>query len=144
MHSSRLSTIRCSGRLGGRGDCVCPWRGCLPGGVCVGGGVCLGDVCLGGVHLPFPPTLDRMTDACENITFPQLLLRRVKTKVLVIYEEVSWQLCITERLECTARSDAHQLYHSERSQPRRFMYLSSYLFWLDFEIHEPTWLYAYM
>ena len=25
-----------------------------------------------------PPSVDRMTDACENITFPQLLLRTVK------------------------------------------------------------------
>ena len=32
----------------------------------------------GGVHLP-PPPVDRMTDACENITFPQLLLRMVTT-----------------------------------------------------------------
>ena len=31
----------------------------------------------GGVHLP--PPVDRMTDACENITFPQLLLRMVTT-----------------------------------------------------------------
>ena len=32
-----------------------------------------------GVHLP---PVDRMTDACENITFPQLLLRTVKIPTL--------------------------------------------------------------
>ena len=43
---------------------------CLPGGVSPGG------------YLPkgvyTSPPVDRMTDACENITFPQLLLRTVK------------------------------------------------------------------
>ena len=29
---------------------------------------------------PPPPTVDRMIDACENITFPQLLLRTVKIR----------------------------------------------------------------
>ena len=47
MHSRRMRTIHCSGRLQGGG---------LPGGR----GVCQGG-CL--------------PDACENITFPQLLLR---------------------------------------------------------------------
>ena len=60
MHSSRMRTVRCSGHLLGEGG-VCPWdvsaRGCLPD----------------------PPNADRMTDACENITFPQLMLRTVKT-----------------------------------------------------------------
>ena len=41
-----------------------PRGGCLPGR-----GVCL----LPGVH----PSVDRPTDTCENITFPQLLLRTV-------------------------------------------------------------------
>ena len=54
-------------------------RGCLPWG-CLGvylGGVCLGGVCLGGC-LPHPLPADthtpvnRITDACENITLPQL------------------------------------------------------------------------
>ena len=44
------------------------WGGCLPGVVSTQGGVCLG-----GVHLP--PR--GQTDTCENITFPQLLLRTV-------------------------------------------------------------------
>ena len=58
-----------AGRLGGRVSV----GGCPPGGVCPGG--CLpGGVCLGGAHLP---PVDRMSDACENITFPQLLLRTV-------------------------------------------------------------------
>ena len=61
---------------------VCPRgvsaRGCLPRG-CLG--VCLGGVCLGGC-MPWgvsatPPRLthtpvNRITDACENITLPQL------------------------------------------------------------------------
>ena len=44
MHSSRMRTVRCSGRLGGDK----------------------------GVWTEF------LTHACENITFPQLLLRTVK------------------------------------------------------------------
>ena len=59
MHSSRMCTVRCSGRLWGerclpRGVSA---KGCLPrGGVCLGdsvckGGVYLGGVCLGGVYL---------------------------------------------------------------------------------------------
>ena len=66
---------------------ACPRRGCIYlGGVCPGdicSGVCLprevsaqGDVCPGGVcpgvSATPPPAVDRMTDACENITFPQL------------------------------------------------------------------------
>ena len=61
MHSSRMRTVRCSGRLG-RGGGVSAWRG-----------VCLGGVCLGvysprprGRHLP----VNRITDRCKNITFP--------------------------------------------------------------------------
>ena len=70
-------------------------RGVCPGGVCPGGvcqgGVCPGEgVCPGGClprgclprrgGLPrgnTPPPVDRMTGSCENITFPQLLLRTV-------------------------------------------------------------------
>ena len=41
MHSSRMRTVRCSGRLSwGVGGCLA--RGGLPGGVCLGGGVCPG------------------------------------------------------------------------------------------------------
>ena len=47
MHSSRMRTVRCSGRQWEEGGClprgVCP-RGCLPNGE---GEVCLGSVCLG-------------------------------------------------------------------------------------------------
>ena len=62
MHSSRMRTVHCSGRLGG--------GRCLPGG-CLPGGACLGDVCWGvsaqvgclpgGVHLP---SVDRILDTC--------------------------------------------------------------------------------
>ena len=58
-----------------------PRRGCLPSG-CLHIGVCpgVGGSLPGGEVLPrgcTPPSVDRMTDACENITFPQLLLRTV-------------------------------------------------------------------
>ena len=60
-----MRNVRCSGPLGG--------RGCMPRvGVCLSGEGVSAQV---GVHLP---PVDRMTDACENITFPQLLLRTVK------------------------------------------------------------------
>ena len=56
--------------------------GCVPSAAVAvrGGGVCPEDVSRGG--LPWGgvhPPVDRMTDACENITFPQLLLRTVIT-----------------------------------------------------------------
>ena len=51
MHYSKMCTVRCSGRLPG-GGVVCP------GGVSPVGG-------------------DRQPDTCENITFPQLLLRTI-------------------------------------------------------------------
>ena len=79
-----------------RGVCwglgVCLSMGCLPRGVCLGG-VFLG--CLPRVYLPRgvhpsgprgrhpweseadPPWIEFLTHACENITFPQLLLRMV-------------------------------------------------------------------
>ena len=68
-----MLTVRCSGRLGG-GRCLprgcLPWEGCLPRGR---------GVCSGGLHSPRSPLpVDRTTDACENITFPQLLLQMVK------------------------------------------------------------------
>ena len=71
---------------------ISAWEGCLPGGVCLGGclprkgvyqrGVCLGGmsawgclpggVCPGGVCRSAcwntPPPVNRITDACENIT----------------------------------------------------------------------------
>ena len=61
--------------LGGR----CLPEGCVCLGVCVWlGGVCLGGVYVGGVH----SLMNRMTDACENITFPQLLWRTV---IIIMY-----------------------------------------------------------
>ena len=97
MHSSRMRTVRSSGLdslLGGRGCLLggCLLGGCLPredvclgddrpGVVCPGGvcpGLCLpGDVYPGGVSARGicvwqTPPVDRMTDACENITLPPL------------------------------------------------------------------------
>ena len=44
-----------------------------------GGGVMvLGGYGPGGMVWPYPPPVNRMTDACENITLPQLLWRPVK------------------------------------------------------------------
>ena len=64
MHSSRMRTVRCSSRLlGGGGEVSASQeegRVCLPAGGCT----------------PLPPC--GQTDTCENITFPQLLLRTVK------------------------------------------------------------------
>ena len=90
MHSSRMRTAHCSSRLGGGGGIFL--KGCLPrGDVCLGAG-CLpnGGVCLGR-HLPqtqkqtppwtqrqTPLPVNRITDRCENIAFPQLLLWTVK------------------------------------------------------------------
>ena len=85
--SSRMHTVRCNGSLAGglsawSGGCLLGWGGCL-----LIGGVCLTLGCLpgqgvstrgGGLHLP---PVDRMTDACENITFPQLLLWTVKITI---------------------------------------------------------------
>ena len=103
IRTARLFTVSRSTRRGG----VCPQGGCLPrggwvstwgkegfcpGGVCPwggvsahgegclprGGGVCLGGVCQrnAGIHPPSKWT-EFLTHACENITFPQLLLRAV-------------------------------------------------------------------
>ena len=73
MHSSRMRTVRCSGRQWGvclpRGG-VC-WRAVCPGGV-FPGCVCpewsaQEGVCPGEVSARHPP-VDRMTNTCKNIT----------------------------------------------------------------------------
>ena len=66
MHSSRMRTVRFSGRRGGLAS---GQEGCLPGGVCPGG-------CLPGGRGFTPPLLwtEWLTDRCKNITFPQLRL----------------------------------------------------------------------
>ena len=57
--------------------------GCVPsaavaspgeGGICPGGCLPRSCVCPGGVH---HPPVNRISDRCKNITFPQLLLRTV-------------------------------------------------------------------
>ena len=45
-----------------------PAAGCLPGGICVGRFLPGGCVCL---TRGCTPPVNRMTDACENITFPR-------------------------------------------------------------------------
>ena len=74
MHSSRMRTVRCSGRRGGLPGGVSAWGGCLPGR-CT------------------PPPVDRMTDACENITFSQLLSRTVTIEVLTPWYAVRDRVC---------------------------------------------------
>ena len=75
MHSSRKPTVHCSGRRrGGRGGWVYPsmhWAGGVCPGGCLSGGGGVLDVCPGEEVSAAPP-VDRMTDACENITLPQL------------------------------------------------------------------------
>ena len=94
-----MCTIRCSGRLGG-------------GDVCLrDGGVCPGGVCLdAGVHpqepeVDTPPTqrtdtppVNRITDRCKNLAFPQLLLRTV------IKREIS-----SEKYQCQDGNCEHLL-----------------------------------
>ena len=62
-HSSRMRTVRCSGRRW-RG-CLLP-GGCLPGGwgVSSQGGVCLGGVCLGGLC----PGVSAQWDVCWGVS----------------------------------------------------------------------------
>ena len=71
MHSNRMPTVRCRGRLGEGASSI---GGCLPRVVC------LGEVYTPGPRGRHPHPVDRMTDTCESITFPQLLLRTVKIK----------------------------------------------------------------
>ena len=78
MHSSRMRSLTVCWRLLRGGGF---WSG---GGVCSGGGVSswgvssAGDlvpglcVCSGGWQSPPPPPVDRITDACRNITLAQL------------------------------------------------------------------------
>ena len=79
MHSSRMRTVRSSGRLwemSAQGR-VSAGEGYLPrrvparggGGVCPGGGSALGGgVCPGGVSARHLPLVTRITDRCKNIT----------------------------------------------------------------------------
>ena len=72
--------------------------GCVPsaaitisGGVCLGaqgrGGMCVSQQSTGQTPPPPPLWTEFLTHACENITFPQLLLRTVK---IVKDSEVGW------------------------------------------------------
>ena len=57
--------------LGGVCPRGCLPRGCLPKGVSASGGACLGECLLREMSAQrgCTPPMDRMTDACENITF---------------------------------------------------------------------------
>ena len=95
MHSSRMHTVRCSGHLGER---VVVCQGVSALGVCVYLGRVSAQWCLPrGAHLPLPPWTEFLTHACENITFPQLLLRTVKISFRNIFPDlVSW-LSLTKK-----------------------------------------------
>ena len=82
MHSSRMRTARFNGHFGGRGRIL----GSLPLGLGRGSVHPPGQT-PPGRHAPLPisfwdisppPWTEFLTHACENITFPQLLLRPVK------------------------------------------------------------------
>ena len=70
MHSSRMRTVHCSGRLGGcllREGGVCPGRVVFAQrGVCLGG--CLPRGCLPGGVCPDPLPVNEITDRCKNIS----------------------------------------------------------------------------
>ena len=65
-------------------------RGCLPLGGCLPRVVCLGEVYTPGPRGRHPHPVDRMTDTCESITFPQLLLLTVK-----IRNKMTKNLCLS-------------------------------------------------
>ena len=76
IHSSRMRTVRCSSHPG-RGGRVSAQGGVYPGGVSpVGRCLPRGVSAWQGVYTSSPCG---QTDTCENITFPQLLLRTVIT-----------------------------------------------------------------
>ena len=79
LHSSRMHTVRCSGRLRGVSTRRAVPRGCLPGGVCQGVSA-QREVSAWGGCLPrqTPPHVKRITVRCKNNTLPQLLLQTVK------------------------------------------------------------------
>ena len=91
MHSSRMRTVRCSGRLGGCLPGGCLPMECLPQGSPQEGGVCPG------VYTPWtqkqtpPSPVNRITDRCKNITFPQLLLHMVNINFLKKSWSSNWQ-----------------------------------------------------
>ena len=69
MHSSRMRTVRSSGRRVGVVSHHALGRGCVYPSMHWAGGVCWGVSAQ--VHTGIHPPVDRMTDACENITLPQ-------------------------------------------------------------------------
>ena len=117
-----MRTVHCSGHLGGGGSGCLP-RGCLPregmprgvsargrvsaqGGclLCVCPGGCLPGMCVSAWAVYTPPSVDRMTDACENITFPQLLLRTINITfyvtnllMMIMFRPKRFDLCFYRR-----------------------------------------------
>ena len=80
LHSSRMYTARL---LAVSPSMHCAGGVPAPGGVPALGGCLLGGCLVGGCGIPActeadPPSLNRITHSCKNITFPQLRLRVVK------------------------------------------------------------------
>ena len=81
MYSSRMRTIRCSGRPR-RG--LPRWGVCLLGGCLPVGGGWLSTRGLSACQTP-PPCTEFFTHACENVTFPKLLYFLTIDHLLNIY-----------------------------------------------------------
>ena len=126
-----MRTVRCSGRRWGasvcRGMCLSSGvsaRRCLPGG-----GVCPGRCLRRGVFIPActgadPPLVNRFTDACENITFPQLLLLTViKYSRTFDYGSPHWAVtsllcpdcCLATYTDRVARNNCNVTFRTERA-----------------------------
>ena len=118
--------------------------GCLPGSLPRGGDVCPGecmprggDVCPGEC-IPMgqtPPRTDFLTHACENITFPQPLLRTVKiwiksgcrerqkvlNTIMIVIDNVSNAFC----LKATVMLDSIQSHEKTTKMVAIFLFLLS-------------------
>ena len=86
-----------------QGGHVCPGT-CMPRGLCMPGGMHDwrgvhaegGEHAWGGMHGMHTPPVNRITDACENITFPQHRLRAVKNSHHITF------ICLSHLLKSVA------------------------------------------
>ena len=79
MHSSRMRTVRCSGSLLPRTPPATRPLPCMPPTMQPP------PATHAPLHHARPPWTEFVTHACENITFPQLLLRTVKISLSTDY-----------------------------------------------------------
>ena len=118
-----MHTVRCSGHLRG-GVCL---GGCLSEeGVCLRGMSAWGGVSAWWVHTPwtrrqmFPLWTEFLTHACENITFPWLLLRTVKIYMRMISRRqlesvLLFQCCVRRGYMIPSRDSTHAISQSNIS-----------------------------